>query len=107
MRRYFAQQVGSPQQLPPQLEVLDVADATVPRAATRTNSSANRDFFMVLLLGASAPLVLFGFLERVKIVRRVAGVSVPEGHVQEMEWRRLGDLRKVKRRRRGADRGRR
>ena len=53
MRRYFAQQVGSPQQLPPQHEapdVADVAEATVPRAATRTNSSANSVFFMIFSL---------------------------------------------------------
>jgi hypothetical protein len=39
-----------------------VAEATVPSAAARTNSNANNVFFMVLLLGASAP-VFFGFSE--------------------------------------------
>lgn len=47
-RRYFAQQTGSAQQLPQHEspDVDDVAEATVPRAATRTKSRANRDFFM-------------------------------------------------------------
>lgn len=62
MRRYFAQQVGSPQQVPPQQDEFEVAEATVPRAATRTKSRANRVFFMIFLLGASAP-ALFGFSE--------------------------------------------
>jgi hypothetical protein len=50
--------VGLPQQLPPQHEAPEVAEATVPRAETRTNSSANRVFFMTFLLGAIAPVVL-------------------------------------------------
>ena len=47
MLGYFAQQAGSAQQLPPQHEALDVAEATVPRAATKTSRSAKRVFFML------------------------------------------------------------
>jgi len=65
MRRYFAAQVGSPPQLPPQHEGLEVAEATVPRAATRMNSSANRVFFMIF--SSELPLRCFSdFLRRMK-----------------------------------------
>jgi hypothetical protein len=68
MPRYFAQQGGSPQQLPPHV-AFEVAEATVPRAATRTSSSANKVFFMTFLLGALAPVfsgirILLGIRKR-------------------------------------------
>jgi hypothetical protein len=89
MRRYFTGQAGSPQQPSPQHEALEVAEATVARAATRTNSSANRVFFMILLLGASAPVV-FGFSEvRIRIFLEVKKEKERHAVVASSQFRKV------------------